>query len=198
LDEGYPAPKFDQKNQFGPAKQLIVRNFVLTQDVRSRSAFDTKLNKAQEQASIHVTFLRIFVERYKLNIYSITMKKLSLFAMSLLLSAAAFAQQPANKEHEPKTPEERAKFQTEKMASELQLSAAQKEQVYTINLGIAQKNEGIRTSNFSEEEKRSIIKSNREAQIEMLKNVLTAAQFEKMKAEMKDHPQGGQPHNEKH
>jgi len=117
------------------------------------------------------------------------MKKLSLFAMSLLLSAAAFAQQPANKEHEPKTPEERAKFQTEKMASELQLSAAQKEQVYTINLGIAQKNEGIRTSNFSEEEKRSIIKSNREAQIEMLKNVLTAAQFEKMKAEMKDHPQ---------
>ena len=52
--------------------------------------------------------------------------------------------------------------------------------------------------NFSEEEKRSIIKSNREAQIEMLKNVLTAAQFEKMKAEMKDHPQGGQPHNEKH
>jgi hypothetical protein len=87
---------------------------------------------------------------------------------------------------DPKTPEERAQFQTEKMASELQLTAAQKEQVYTINLGIAQKNEGIRTSNFSEEEKRSIIKSNHEAQIEMLKNVLTAAQFEKMKAQIKN------------
>ena len=62
---------------------------------------------------------------------------------------------------------------------------------FNINLGYSEKN-------FSEEEKRSIIKSNREAQIEMLKNVLTAAQFEKMKAEMKNHPQGGQPHNEKH
>ena len=126
------------------------------------------------------------------------MKKLSLFALSLLLSVAAFAQQPAAKIQDPKTPEERAKFQTEKMASELQLTAAQKEQVYTINLGIAQKNEGIRTSNFSEEEKRSIIKSNHEAQIEMLKNILTAAQFEKMKAEMKEHSQGGKQHNEQH
>jgi hypothetical protein len=161
-------------------------------------AFDTKLNKAEEHTSIHNTFLRIFVERYYFLSIAYTMKKLSLFALSLLLSAAAFAQQPATKELEPKTPEERAKFQTEKMASELQLSAAQKEQVYTINLGIAQKNEGIRTSNFSEEEKRSIIKSNREAQIEMLKNVLTAAQFEKMKAQMKDHQEGGHQHNEKH
>ena len=127
------------------------------------------------------------------------MKKFLHVAFGLLVSATAMAQQPAQKEQEFKTPEERAKFQTEKMASELQLTAAQKEQVYTINLGIAQKNEGIRTSTFSEEEKRSIIKSNREAQIEMLKNVLTAAQFEKMKAEIKEqHTQGGKVHNEKH
>lgn len=127
------------------------------------------------------------------------MKKILPFAFGLLLSATSFAQQPATKATEPKTPEERAKFQTEKMAAELQLTDAQKEQVYAINLGIAQKNEGIRTSTFSEEEKRSIIKSNREAQIEMLKNVLTAAQFEKMKAEMKEqHAQGGKEHHEKH
>lgn len=127
------------------------------------------------------------------------MKKFLHIAFGLLVSATAMAQQPAQKEQEFKTPEERAKFQTEKMASELQLTATQKEQVYTINLGIAQKNEGIRTSTFSEEEKRSIIKSNREAQIEMLKNVLTAAQFEKMKAEIKEqHSQGGKVHNEKH
>ena len=118
--------------------------------------------------------------------------------MSFLLTAVAFAQQPAPNNHEPKSPEERAKFQTEKMASELQLTEAQKEQVYIINLGIAQKNDGIRNSNFSDEEKGSIIKSNREAQIEMLKNILTAAQFEKMKAEMKAHTQGGKQHNEKH
>jgi protein CpxP len=126
------------------------------------------------------------------------MKKLSLFALSLIFSVAALAQQPANNINEPKTLEERAKFQTEKMASELQLSEAQKEQVFIINLGIAQKNEGIRNSNFSEEEKRSIIKSNREAQIEMLKNVLTAVQFEKMKAQFKNYEQGGLQHNEKH
>lgn len=126
------------------------------------------------------------------------MKKLVYIAFGFFFSLSALAQQPASAITEPKTPEERAKFQTEKMASELQLSAAQKEQVYTINLGIAQKNEGIRTSNFSEEEKRSIIKSNHEAQIEMLKNVLTAAQFEKMKAQMKAHQEGGHQHNEKH
>ena len=119
--------------------------------------------------------------------------------MSLLLTAVAFAQQPAPNNHEPKSPEERAKFQTEKMASELQLTEAQKEQVYTINLGIAQKNQGIRNSNFTEDEKRSIIQSNREAQIEMLKNVLTAAQFEKMKANFKEqHQEGGREHHEKH
>lgn len=127
------------------------------------------------------------------------MNKLVHFAFGLLISVSAVAQQSATKINEPKTPEERAKFQTEKMASELQLTEAQKEQVYTINLGIAQKNEGIRSSNFSEEEKRSIIKSNREAQIEMLKNVLTAAQFEKLRAEMKEqHTEGGKEHHEKH
>lgn len=127
------------------------------------------------------------------------MNKLVHFAFGLLISVSAIAQQPATKINEPKTPEERAKFQTEKMANELQLTEAQKEQVYTINLGIAQKNEGIRSSNFSEEEKRSIIKSNREAQIEMLKNVLTAAQFEKLRAEMKEqHAEGGKEHREKH
>jgi protein CpxP len=127
------------------------------------------------------------------------MKKYLHFAFGMFVSASVFAQQPATKNSEPKTPEDRAKFLTEKMAAELQLTDAQKEQVYTINLGIAQKNEGIRTSNFSEEEKRSIVKSNQEARIEMLKNVLSAAQFEKLKAEIKEQrTEGGRVHNEKH
>jgi Spy/CpxP family protein refolding chaperone len=127
------------------------------------------------------------------------MKKFLHIAFGLLVSASAFAQQPAATNSEPKTPEDRAKFLTEKMAAELQLTDAQKEQVYIVNLGIAQKNEGIRTSNFSEDEKRNIVKSNQEARIEMLKNILTAAQFEKLKAEMKEqHTEGGRVHNEKH
>ena len=51
------------------------------------------------------------------------MKKFLHVAFGLLVSATAMAQQPAQKEQEFKTPEERAKFQTEKMASELQHDA---------------------------------------------------------------------------
>lgn len=131
------------------------------------------------------------------------MKKSFLFALSLLVSALSFAQTSAKAHKDEKSPEERAKFLTEKMAAELQLSDAQKEQVYTINLGIAQKNQGIMESNFSEEQKKEIIRSNQEARIEMLKNVLTAAQFEQMKKELKEQrqeriKQGGQEHHEKH
>ncbi|MEN9743242.1 MAG: hypothetical protein RLZZ65_1047 [Bacteroidota bacterium] len=132
------------------------------------------------------------------------MKKSLILSISLFFTAVAFAQSPAkNNSKEHQTPEQRAQFQTEKMASELQLTAAQKEQVYTINLGIAQKNEGILTSNFTEEQKKEIIRSNQEARIEMLKNVLTAAQFEELRKEMKEqrqenHQQGGKEHHEKH
>lgn len=131
------------------------------------------------------------------------MKKSFLFALSLLVSSLSFAQTSAKADKDEKSPEERAKFLTEKMAAELQLSDAQKEQVYTINLGIAQKNQGIMASNFSEEQKKEIIRSNQEARIEMLKNVLTAAQFEQMKKELKEQrqermEQGGKEHHEKH
>ncbi len=131
------------------------------------------------------------------------MKKSILFALSLLVSSLSFAQTGAKAHKDEKSPEERAKFLTEKMAAELQLSEAQKEQVYTINLGIAQKNQGIMDSNFSEEQKKEIIRSNQEARIEMLKNVLTAAQFEQMKKELKEQrqermEQGGKEHHEKH
>jgi hypothetical protein len=127
------------------------------------------------------------------------MKKSFLFTLSLFVTSLSFAQVSSKEIKEEKNPEDRAKFLTEKMAAELQLTDAQKEQVYIVNLGIAQKNEGIRTSNFSEDEKRSIVKSNQEARIEMLKNILTAAQFEKLKAEMKEQrTEGGRVHNEKH
>ncbi len=132
------------------------------------------------------------------------MKKFFLLSIGFMFTALCFAQAPAkstNKEHQ--SPEERAKFLTEKMTAELQLTEAQKEQVYTINLGIAQKNEGILASNFTEEQKKEIIRSNQEARIEMLKNVLTAAQFEELRKEMKEQRQekmqeGGKAHQDKH
>jgi hypothetical protein len=132
------------------------------------------------------------------------MKKFFLLSIGFMFTALSFAQAPAkstNNEHQ--SPEQRAKFLTEKMATELQLTEAQKEQVYTINLGIAQKNDGILTSNFTEEQKKEILRSNQEARIEMLKNVLTAAQFEALRKEMKEQRQermqeGGKAHQDKH
>lgn len=132
------------------------------------------------------------------------MKKFFILSIGFMFTALCFAQAPAkstNKEHQ--SPEERAKFLTEKMSAELQLTEAQKEQVYTINLGIAQKNEGILSSNFTEEQKKEIIRSNQEARIEMLKNVLTAAQFEELRKELKEQRQermqeGGKAHQDKH
>jgi len=132
------------------------------------------------------------------------MKKLLLLSFSSMLTALSFAQAPAkNTNNEHQSPEQRAKFLTEKMVAELQLTDIQKEQVYTINLGIAQKNDGILTSNFTEEQKKEIIRSNQEARIEMLKNVLTAAQFEELRKEMKEQRQekmqeGGKAHQDKH
>jgi protein CpxP len=132
------------------------------------------------------------------------MKKFFLLSIGFMFTALSFAQAPAKSTNkEQQSPEQRAKFLTEKMATELQLTEAQKEQVYTINLGIAQKNEGILASNFTEEQKKEILRSNQEARIEMLKNVLTAAQFEALRKEMKEQRQermqeGGKAHQDKH
>lgn len=91
---------------------------------------------------------------------------------SLLISASAFSQTE-------KSPEERATAQTEKMKTELSLTADQVEKVKIINVGIAQKNDGVRTSTLTSEEKKAAHKSNEEARDSMLKEVLTADQFQK-------------------
>ena len=101
------------------------------------------------------------------------MKSLKILLASFLITASAFGQVD-------KTPEERATAQTEKMKSELTLTADQAEKVKTVNLGITQKNEGIKASTMTAEEKKSAYKSNEEARDAMLKDVLTAEQFQKL------------------
>jgi len=100
------------------------------------------------------------------------MKSFKILLASFLITASAFGQVD-------KTPEERATAQTEKMKSELTLTADQAEKVKTVNLGITQKNEGIKASTMTAEEKKSAYKSNEEARDAMLKDVLTAEQFQK-------------------
>ncbi|MFM7595967.1 MAG: hypothetical protein ACKO4Y_07305 [Flavobacteriales bacterium] len=83
------------------------------------------------------------------------------------------------------TPEERATSQTNRMKTELNLTDDQYSKVYDINLGIIMKNDGIKNSTFSEEVKKEVLQSNQQARKSMLKDVLTAAQYEKLEAEVK-------------
>ena len=102
------------------------------------------------------------------------MKTLKIFTVGLVMlsSTLVFGQ---------KTAEEKATAQTSKMKTELGLSDNQATQVKEINLGIIQKNEGVMSNaGFSETQKKEIIKSNNEARMSMLKNVLTSEQYTKL------------------
>ena len=102
----------------------------------------------------------------------------NIFLITLLfISLGSFAQT---------TPEERATSQTNRMKTELNLTDDQYSKVYDINLGIIMKNDGIKNSTFSEEVKKEVLQSNQQARKSMLKDVLTAAQYEKLEAEVKE------------
>ena len=104
------------------------------------------------------------------------MKNLFLVAL-LFISLGSFAQA---------TPEERATNQTNRMKTELNLTDDQYTKVYDINLGIIMKNDGVKASTFSEEVKKEVLQSNQQARKSMLKDVLTAAQYEKLETKVKE------------
>ena len=102
------------------------------------------------------------------------MKTLKFFTIGLFMlgSTTLFGQ---------KTAEEKATAQTSKMKTELGLTEDQTSKVKEINLGIIQKNEAVMSNaSMTEELKRSTIKSNNEARMNMLKNVLTSEQYTKL------------------
>ena len=103
------------------------------------------------------------------------MNHLKILFISLFLSSLVFSQNE-------KSPEERAVMQTERFAKELLLSAEQKAQFLTIQTGINQKLEGIRSSKMNEEEKKNSINSIREARTSMLQAILNDEQKQKMTA----------------
>jgi hypothetical protein len=103
------------------------------------------------------------------------MKHLKILFISLFLSSLVFSQNE-------KSPEERAVMQTERFAKELLLSAEQKAQFLTIQTGINQKLEGIRSSKMNEEEKKNSINSIRDARTSMLQAILNDEQKQKMTA----------------
>ena len=101
------------------------------------------------------------------------MNHLKILFISFFLSPLVFSQND-------KSPEERAVMQTERFAKELQLSAEQKAQFLTIQTGINQKLEGIRSSKMNEEEKKNSINSIRDARTSMLQAILNDEQKQKM------------------
>lgn len=76
---------------------------------------------------------------------------------------------------------EQAQQKTALLTKELKLNDNQNESVSDIVYGIMMKNEGIKKTNYSQEEKNRIYKENKDAEAMMLKNVLTPEQFEKYK-----------------
>lgn len=86
------------------------------------------------------------------------------------------------------TAEERAAKQTERMATELNLTAEQKEKIAVINEGIVTKNDAIRTNaTMTEEAKRETIKTNNASRREQYSTVLTADQLAKYDEMQKAH-----------
>ena len=120
------------------------------------------------------SFFLNFVSQIWINYYkTIHMKAINILFFSFFLGLSAVAQQA-------QTPEQTALALTQSQTTMLKLTAAQQEEVYAVHFGIAQKNQGILLSNYPEDQKKAIIKSNEQARMAMLKNILTAEQFAKL------------------
>lgn len=92
-----------------------------------------------------------------------------------------------------KTPQERAKFQTEMMKNKLGLDSAQLKQVEAINLKFALKNEPVIKSDDSKFSKFKQIRSSQKEKEAELKKIFTAEQFkqyqtfqDEMKSQLKE------------
>lgn len=102
------------------------------------------------------------------------MMKIAVLAIALVMGSIAFGQE---------TPEEKAYNLTSRMVTELALDGDQATKISDINMGIAQKNAGIRTAtNITEEQKLEILSSNNAARLQMYKGVLTDAQYAQAEA----------------
>jgi hypothetical protein len=97
--------------------------------------------------------------------------KTGLFTLGLLIGSTSFAQTEVK---------QNPQAMTEKLATDLLLSAEQKEKVANLNNGIARKNESILNSpGLTSEQKKSSIQSNNSAKKDQMKLILTEEQYAK-------------------
>ncbi len=103
--------------------------------------------------------------------------------VALTLSAGAVnAQQPQGSKA---TPEQRAEKATAKMATELQLTEAQKTQVHTINLKYAQSMQSTQAQSRELREERKTQMQSKDNEIKAVLDETQKVKYEAMKAEMK-------------
>jgi hypothetical protein len=117
------------------------------------------------------------------------MKTLKLIFASLIISFGVNAQtgkMTKLEKVEKKGFEERAKIQTDIMKKELDITSEQYEKAYQINVGINQKNDALREQKITEKERKEAVKSNNEARIAMLKEILTDKQYATMLEKLKE------------
>ncbi len=117
------------------------------------------------------------------------MKTLKLIFASLIISFSVNAQtgkMTKLEKVEKKGFEERAKIQTDIMKKELDITSEQYEKAYQINVGINQKNDALREQKITEKERKEAVKSNNEARIAMLKEILTDKQYATMLEKLKE------------
>jgi hypothetical protein len=107
------------------------------------------------------------------------MKNLKFILAGMILFMTAL--NSTAQEREQMTAQERAAKQTERMTTELQLTADQRQKIEEINLGVVMKNDAVRNDpNMSDELKRESIKQNNLARKELFRTILTTEQFTKL------------------
>lgn len=107
------------------------------------------------------------------------MKNLKFILAGMILFMTAL--NSTAQEREQMTAQERAAKQTERMTTELQLTADQRQKIEEINLGVIMKNDAVRNDpNMSDELKRESVKQNNLARKELFRTILTAEQFTKL------------------
>ncbi len=124
------------------------------------------------------------------------MKKMLIASgLMVMISLSTIAQQ--GKTGEKPNPEERAKKMTERLATELELTEAQKNQLLSINMDYAKKREAQIEARKAEMEAGKIEQQNREAKIQALLTESQKAKWVELKEERGSHHKrrpGGEIH----
>lgn len=102
---------------------------------------------------------------------------ITVLALIMFIASFVSAQSVGRAHSQAKTPEERAKQQTQFMKEELKLTAAQEAKAYAINLKYVKLNDEARKSP-DKEKNRKVMQKNNEARRDEFRKILTSEQID--------------------